>query len=71
MTLDKIIEFAKEKGYYNVEYIGKWKEYDVYEPLFNGDNVFIVGPPLIILVNDNTMRMSTPEEAYDQLDSIA
>ena len=64
---EKVIDFAKQQGYDSAEYIGKWRGYDVYEPLFAGDEVSVVGPPLIILVKGAKIRMSTEDEAYEQL----
>lgn len=69
MKNDKIIAFAKKNGYDGVLPLGKWKEYDAYEPIFDGkdDNVACVGPPLMILVKGDEIRMSTVEEAYQQI----
>lgn len=68
MDKAKIIKFAKRNGYDNALPLGRWREYEVYEPVFNGKEVAYVGPPLIILVKGDEIRMSTPEEAYQQLD---
>ena len=71
MSMDKIIAFAKKEGYDGVEPLGKWREYDCYEPFFDGsteDEPAIVGPPLIILVIGNEIRMSTEEEAFQQME---
>jgi len=35
--------------------------------VFDGDTAY-VGPPLMILVKGETIRMSTPEEGYQQID---
>lgn len=67
MKHDKVIAFAKKQGYDNALYIGKWKEYEAYEPVFDGDDVSFVGVPLLILVKDDDIRMSTEEEAFEQL----
>lgn len=67
MKMEKIKTFAKEQGYDNAVYLGKWRGYDVYEPVFNGDEVSIVGLPLIILVKGDVVRMSTVDEAFEQL----
>jgi hypothetical protein len=67
MKYDKVKAFAKEKGYDDALYIGKWKEYEAYEPVFDGDDVSFVGVPLLILVKDDDIRMSTVEEAFEQL----
>lgn len=74
MSKNKIVAFAKEQGYDGVAPLGKWREYDVYEPTFNGtneDTPAFVGPPLIILVKGNEIRMSTEEEAFQQMDEMS
>lgn len=70
MKHDEIVGFAKEQGYDDVLRIGKWKDYEVYEPVFNGDDVSFVGVPLIILVKDKMIRMSTVEESFEQLKGL-
>ena len=60
-------EFAREQGYDDAISLGKWRGFDAYEPVFDGD-VAYVGPPLMILVKGETIRMSTPEEGYQQIE---
>lgn len=68
MEKSKIKEFAKKNGYDDVLPLGKWKEYDAYEPVSNGPSTSYVGPPLMVLVKGEEIRMSTVEEAFQQLD---
>lgn len=71
MSNEKIVEFAKKNGYDDAIPLGPWREYDCYEPIFDGateDEPAIVGPPLIILVKGDEIRMSTEEEAFQQMD---
>ena len=70
MEKAEIIAFAREKGYDGIQPLGKWHEYDAYEPTFNGkeDELAYVGPPLMILVKGEEIRMSTADEAFMQLD---
>lgn len=70
MTIDKVVSFAKENGYENVQPLKDWNGYRCYEPVVFEDAISFTGPPLIILVKDNTIRMSTPDEAFLYLDSI-
>ena len=63
----KVLNFAKLQGYDGVRLLGEWHDYDAYEPVFDG-GVADVGPPLMILVKGETIRMSTPEEGYQQID---
>ena len=69
IKINLVKAFSKEQGYDDVLYLGKWKDYDVYEPVFRGEKVSIVGIPLVILVKDETVRMSTMEEAFEQLNN--
>lgn len=70
MSKEEIIAFAKKQGYDGVLPLGKWKEYDAYEPTVNEateEDPACVGLPLMILVKDDKIRMSTVEEAYEQM----
>lgn len=73
MTKKEITAFAKKNGYDGADPIGKWKEYDAYEPYIKNtseEEPFFSGPPLMILVKDDEIRMSTVEEAFEQLDEM-
>lgn len=73
MVKKEIIAFAKEQGYDGATPLGKWREYDVYEPEFESateDEPALVGPPLLILVQGDQIRMSTVEEAFQQMDEM-
>ena len=67
MVPDRVVKFAKSEGYGDALPLGKWRGYDAYEPVFDG-GISYVGPPLMILVKGETIRMSTPEEGYQQID---
>ena len=68
MEIEKVKAFAKKQGYDDVLYIGKWKEFDAYEPVFKGEEPSFIGVPLLILVKGDSIRMSTVDEAFEQLD---
>ena len=71
MTHKEVVAFAEKQGYDDVLPLGRWKEYDAYEPIFDDtddENPAMVGPPLIILVKGDTIRMSTEEEAFEQME---
>ena len=71
MSKKEIVAFAKKNGYDDALPLGKWREYDAYEPVFEGstdEEPAYVGPPLLILVKGDEIRMSTEEEAYQQLE---
>lgn len=64
----EIKNFAKYHGYEDAKYIGKWREYKVYEPIFSKGEISYIGLPLVILVNKKgEIRMSTDEEAMANL----
>ena len=67
MKIEEVKAFAKKQGYDDVLYLEKWKGFDVYEPVFDGDEPSFVGVPLVVLVKDDIIRMSTVEEAFEQL----
>lgn len=66
----KVLEFAREMGFDNISFLGEWKGYDVYEPIFEGDGVYCIGMPEVILVNEEKIRLSTNEEAFECLDVL-
>ena len=68
MKIEKVKNFAKQQGYDDVLSIGKWKGFDAYEPVFNGEEPSFIGVPLLILVKGDSIRMSTVDEAFEQLD---
>jgi hypothetical protein len=73
MTKQKIIAFARSKGYDGAMYSGKWNGYEVYEPTVKGsteEDPAIIGVPLIILVKGEDIRLSTVDEAFEYLDTI-
>jgi len=63
-TNKDVDEFAQKHGYKGAKYNGKWKEYKVYEPYMDENQVSYIGLPLAILVNDQgEIRISTSDEA--------
>ena len=68
MTLREVIEFAKDEGYDGAKKMPyKYKGMEVYEPYFNGTKVAYVGFPLVIFVDGEDIRMSTPDESIEVL----
>ena len=56
------LEFARKDNYKDVEYLGKWKGYLVFNPL--DDDIRIIGHPIVVLVNDGKARFSKPKESF-------
>lgn len=52
MNDDKILKFAQEEGYATVNYLGKYKEFDLYKPLYEDSDV-ATGLPVYIVVKDD------------------
>ncbi len=52
MDSEKVLKFAQRSGYATVEYLGKYKEFDLYKPLYEDPNMAI-GLPVYIVVKDN------------------
>lgn len=48
----KILKFAQAEGYATVNYLGKYKEYDLYKPLYE-DPDMATGLPVYISVKDD------------------
>ena len=71
MDKKKVLAFAKKQGYDDVRHIGKWREFDTWEPFIKceGEDGFPkIGLPFLILVKGETIRMSTEDEAFEHLD---
>lgn len=65
-TIDK---FAKRQGYQTAEYLCEWRSFKCYEPIAADGEISFIGLPLLILEDENgNIRMSTPEEAMQQID---
>ena len=52
MDNEKILKFAQRSGYATVEYLGKYKEFDLYKPLYENPDM-ATGLPVYIIVKDN------------------
>lgn len=49
MNTDKILEFAQRSAYASIVYLGKYKDYDLYKPLYDDSRV-ATGLPVYIIV---------------------
>lgn len=69
MLQPSIDKFAKSRGYETAEYLCEWRGFKCYEPIVAEGEMSFVGLPLLILVDvEGNIRMSTPEEAMQQID---
>ena len=55
MDNDIVLEVAKKEGYATVNYLGKYKEFDLYKPLYENPNV-ATGLPVYIIVKDDKLE---------------
>jgi hypothetical protein len=70
MNQEDILKFAQIQGYDDIEYLEQWRGFDVYAPLFDTEETLFIGLPLVILVKDDMIRMSTGEESLERLDEM-
>lgn len=64
----KIEEFAISQGYTTATYLCEWNGFDCYEPIVDEKEISFIGLPLLILVDKKgNIRMSTPDEALQQI----
>ena len=52
MKNENILKLAQSEGYATVNYLGKYKEYDLYKPLYE-DPQIATGLPVYIIVKNN------------------
>ncbi len=71
MTKEKIQEFAQTSIFDTAEYIGKWEDYEVWEPGFSDGEPRCIGFPQFILVKGETIRWSKDwEESREIMEEI-
>ncbi|KAF5046753.1 hypothetical protein DSECCO2_467550 [anaerobic digester metagenome] len=70
MNQMEIRKYALSQGYIGALPLGKWRGYDAYEPIVNEEGTAFIGPPLMILVKGDEIRMSTVEEAFQQIEEM-
>lgn len=51
MENEKVLKVAQEEGYATVNYLGKYKEFDLYKPLYEKSDM-ATGLPVYIIVKD-------------------
>ena len=55
MDSDMVLKFAKRDGYATVNYLGKYKEFDLYKPLYEIPDL-MTGLPVFIIVKDEKLE---------------
>ena len=56
MKQEEILKFAQKSIYTKIDYLGKWKGFDVWEPGFDDEEEHCVGFPSFILVKGSSIR---------------
>ena len=68
MISSQVLQFANEQGYEGATYLCDWNGFKCYEPNFGADDIAYIGMPLLILEDSSgNLRMSTPDEALQQI----
>lgn len=74
MTKDEYKKRAKELAiaaeYDDVEEALPWKDYVIFDPIFNDDEMHYIGLPLTIMCKGDEVRWSTPTEAMAMLSRL-
>lgn len=69
-TLSKARKMAQESIYDDAQYVGRWNDFEVYEPIFNDDEEHFIGPPQYILAKGDTLRWTNDTEGLDVLHDL-
>lgn len=67
-NLKKAEALAKSSIYDGVEYLGKWKGFEVYDPIFDDDEPRFIGLPQYLLEKENKFRWSKGDEWQEIMD---
>lgn len=70
MNIDNIVNFAKENKYEDVEYVGKWKDCNVYVAIQSYKEISYIGIPKYIIVKDKEIMFATGQENIDIFHNI-
>ena len=64
MDNEKALKFAQRSGYATIEYLGKYKEYDLYKPLYEDPHI-ATGLPAYIIVKDEKPKVVRGKAGLD------
>jgi hypothetical protein len=57
MHNDIIKVFAVKQGFQDIKLLGKYNDYDIYQPIFTDEKTHIVGMPQYILVKGENIKL--------------
>lgn len=66
-NLSRARKMAQESIYDDAQYVGRWNDFEVYEPIFNDDEEHFIGLPQYILAKGDTLRWTNDTEGLDIL----
>lgn len=70
-TIATILAFAMRSGFDGIKKTNiQYKGYTVYKPYFNTKKTMHSGLPLSILVRDNEIRFTNPDETFEVFDLL-
>jgi hypothetical protein len=69
VDIDAVRKFARSKGFYDVEYEGKYNDSDLYIP-FMEDREARIGKPFFILVKGEDLKIVTGVAGVEILNDI-
>lgn len=69
MNIKDIENFAKEKGFHSVRYVGNYKGNETYKPMMKNKNASI-GKPFFILVNGDDIKLVTGSIGLEIVDKF-
>lgn len=67
---NKIQKFAEELGYKRAEYVGDYKDSQIYYLIYSDDEICCIGLPRYIVVENGTLRVSEDEETFEIMRSF-
>lgn len=70
MRKDKLVAYANKLGYEDIEKIGEWKEFIVYELIYGGIGIPHIGIPQFLLLEGDAFRISSQEESFAIMDTL-
>ena len=66
-----VLTYAKEHGYVDVEYRGKWNGFDVWHLVFTRDKkIRYIGVPTYVLDDGKSLRIADNDESFAIMDSL-
>lgn len=70
MKTESVLKFARQSGYATIEYLGKYKDFDLYKPLYDNPDV-ATGLPVYIIVKEGLiMSEETRKLLEEQFNTI-